>query len=310
MKNKLPSLVITSAHGSKVSRLTDSTSNKTKSTSDSSTTSESSSKSGVTKSIIGSISSSKSGEAESPIGNVSTSKSGSNKMDNPVGGHPKGSIVQAALGIKSSIEHTTHDAVVSLSEVVSKKKKGQHLKRGLFTQIIAAAKENHDVAEDVTILETTIRQQLKHKSNKGQPGLASPMKSIEPYIVSIIIQLANMRVPILSSQGLSLCNSIIEGTQFQNDAVAYKKLYCWTTTEKLGQSYCRGFLRRNTRLLRAKKAVKNETKCSERCTYESMKEMYTEVYSHLADSHLAVKHPGPVWRNADEEIVDENQALG
>ncbi len=35
-----------------------------------------------------------------------------------------------------------------------------------------------------------------------------------------------------------------------------------------------------------------------------------EVYSHLAESGLAVKHPEPVWRNLDGEIVDENQALG
>ena len=153
----MPSLVITSAHGSKVSKLTDSTSNETESISDSSsTTSESSSKSGVTKRIIGSVNSSKSGDAESLIGRVSTSKSGSNKIDNPLGGRPKGSTVQAALDLKSSIEHATRDAVVSLSEVASKKKKGQRLKKGLLTQIIAAANEKHNVVEDVTILETTI----------------------------------------------------------------------------------------------------------------------------------------------------------
>ncbi len=230
----MPSLVITSAHGSKVSKLTDSTSNETKSISESSTASESSSKSGVTKSIIGSVSSSKSGDAECLIGSVSTSKRGSNKMDNPLGWRPKGSTVHAALDLKCSIELATHDAVVSLSKEASKKKKGQCLEKGLLTQIIAAAKEKHNVVEDVTILKTTIWQRLKHKSNKGQPGLVSPMKIIEPYIVSIIIQLANMHVPISSSQRLSNCNSIIKGTQFQNDAVAYKKLYCWTITKKLG----------------------------------------------------------------------------
>ena len=134
------------------------------------------------------------------------------------------------------------------------------------------------------------------------------MKGIEPYIVSIIIQLANMRVPISSSQGLSLCNSIIEGTKFQSDVVAYKKLYCRNATEKLGLSYWKGFLKRNKQLIRAKKAVKFETKCSEWCTYKNMKEMYTEVYSHLTESGLAVKHAESVWRDADGEIVDERQA--
>jgi hypothetical protein len=136
------------------------------------------------------------------------------------------------------------------------------------------------------------------------------MEDIKPYIVSIIIQLANMCVPISSSQGLSLCNSIIEGTKFQSDVVAHKKLYCQTATEKLGLSYWKGFLKRNKQLFRAKKAVKFETKCSEWCTYKNMKEMYAEVYSHLTESGLAVKYPESVWRNADGEIVDEKQAIG
>ncbi len=140
--------------------------------------------------------------------------------------------------------------------------------------------------------------------------MSSPKEIIKPYIVSIIFQLANVNAPILSSQGLELCNSIIEGTKFQRDVVAYKKLYCWTAEEKMSLSYWKGFLRRNKQLIRAKEAMKFETKRSEWCTYENMKEVYTEVYSHLAESGLAVKHPEPVWRNLDGEVVGEKQALG
>jgi hypothetical protein len=57
-------------------------------------------------------------------------------------------------------------------------------------------------------------------------------------------------------------------------------------------------------------AVKFETKCSEGCTYKNKREMYTEAFSHLAGSSLAVKHLEPVRRNSDGEIVDEKQALG
>jgi hypothetical protein len=41
-----------------------------------------------------------------------------------------------------------------------------------------------------------------------------------------------------------------------------------------------------------------------------MKEMYTEVYSHLAERGLAVKYSENVWRNAEGEIVKEEQAVG
>jgi hypothetical protein len=46
---------------------------------------------------------------------------------------------------------------------------------------------------------------------------------IEPYVVSLIIQLANMHVPITSSQGLQLCNYIIKGTKFEHAVMEYKK---------------------------------------------------------------------------------------
>jgi cyclophilin family peptidyl-prolyl cis-trans isomerase len=49
------------------------------------------------------------------------------------------------------------------------------------------------------------------------------MAKIEPYIVSAIIQLANMRVPITTSQGLQLCNSIIHGTKFQRVVAEFQK---------------------------------------------------------------------------------------
>jgi hypothetical protein len=68
------------------------------------------------------------------------------------------------------------------------------------------------------------------------------MADIEPYAVSIIIQLANMRVPISSSQGLALCNSIIEGTRFQKQVVQFKELNCRTSSPKLGPAYWRGFM--------------------------------------------------------------------
>ena len=62
-------------------------------------------------------------------------------------------------------------------------------------------------------------------------------------------------------------------------------------------------MRRNKQPIRAKEAIKFETKWSEWRTCEDMKEMYTEVYSHLAEVGLAVKRPEPVWRNLDGEIV-------
>ncbi len=51
------------------------------------------------------------------------------------------------------------------------------------------------------------------------------MQAVEPYLVSIIIQLANMPIPISTSQDLQLANSLINGTRFKDELQWFEK---WT----------------------------------------------------------------------------------
>ena len=122
-----------------------------------------------------------------------------------------------------------------------------------------------------------------------------PYDRNEQYLVSIIIQLANMWVPITSSQGLALCNSIIQGTKFQKVIKDYKMKYGQNFTDVLGPSYWRGFLKQNKELIRSKRPVRFEAKRAEWCTYINMQVMYDEIYSQLVEVGLAVRHPEPVW---------------
>jgi hypothetical protein len=116
-------------------------------------------------------------------------------------GDLKGPLFRLQLTLKETLNLQRTMQWFCLVRWCQKKKKGEHLKKGLLALIIAEAKEKYNILDDVTILETTVQQQLKHKSNSGKSGLISPMEGIKPYIVSIIIQLVNMRVPISSSQG-------------------------------------------------------------------------------------------------------------
>ncbi len=244
----MPSLVIYSAHGSKVSNLTGSTLDEAESISANINMSISNSaKSG---SICDSVSASNESISEVILGSVTK------QLDHVSVGDLRVPLFRLQMTLKKRIELATHDAVVSLSEAMSNKKKGKRLKKGTLTSIINAAKHKHNVVSDVTILESTVPQRLKHNSNNGKSGLSSPIESIKPYIVSIIIQLANMRAPISSSQGLALCNSIIEGTKFQEDVVAYKKSYCQSVNQKLGLSYWKGFFEKKQAIDQSKKGLK------------------------------------------------------
>jgi hypothetical protein len=132
------------------------------------------------------------------------------------------------------------------------------------------------------------------------------MAEIEPYIVELAIKLAEMRVPITSKQGLQLANSLIKGSAFQESVLLWKQNNCSAFrergTQELGPGYWNGFLKRNKHLIRAKKAVKFDSKRAEWCTYSNIDEMYTEIYESMVEAGIAVKHNEKVWRSANGDI--------
>jgi hypothetical protein len=80
-------------------------------------------------------------------------------------------------------------------------------------------------------------QQLKRKTLSGIKGMKSSMAGIEPCIVSLIIQLVNMRVPIAKLQGLQFCNSIINSAiNFKAALLSLEKNFRMVTKE-LGPGY-------------------------------------------------------------------------
>jgi len=66
------------------------------------------------------------------------------------------------------------------------------------------------------IQKNTVRQRLKLGSTNGHGGQTTPMSAVDPYLVELLIQLANMRTPITSTQGLVLANSLISVTKIEN----------------------------------------------------------------------------------------------
>ena len=69
-------------------------------------------------------------------------------------------------------------------------------------------------------------------------------------------------------------------------------------------------MRRNEHLIRTKKAFKFDNKRAEWCTYDNIQEMYDEIYQNLYIAGLACKHPEPLWRDENGEVVEEHKAYG
>lgn len=89
---------------------------------------------------------------------------------------------------------------------------GTRLRKGGIAATIEECSLKHDVPCNVEIRVGTVKQRLKWMSTKRIQGQSSPMEHIEPYIVSIIIQLANVHLPITVPQGF---NSIVAVTKFK-----------------------------------------------------------------------------------------------
>jgi hypothetical protein len=61
----------------------------------------------------------------------------------------------------------------------------------------------------------------------------SPMAEVEPYLVELIIKLADMRTPITTAQGLELANSIISNTSVEETIIGWKESWAKVTGQQL-----------------------------------------------------------------------------
>jgi hypothetical protein len=164
-------------------------------------------------------------------------------------GHPKGTTAAAAMSLKQRTELATKEAADWLANIYKKSKSKKHLMKDLLSEAIEAAKKKHFLPEDTTICTGTIRQRVKRNGNSGHVGQTSPMVQVEPYLVELIIKLAEIRQPITTSQALQLANSLIKGKSIQKQIIEWKTHNCraFKSAEgkiELGEGNWRSFLKR------------------------------------------------------------------
>ncbi len=146
----------------------------------------------------------------------------------PQFGRPKGSTKTRSREAKDCISLATKEAAKQYQVLMARNQKENggrsRLTRGTLTSIIATAKEMYNVEESHSICETTIRSRYRRNnlSPLVQQGTPSPMLSVEPHLVALIVQLARMRCPINVRAALQLANSLIAGTSIADEIVAWK----------------------------------------------------------------------------------------
>ena len=136
-------------------------------------------------------------------------------------GRPSGSTTSNKRDLNTLLRSATAEAATVYKSMMDKvrcnkdNKSGMsRLAKGALTRIIDNAKTKYNLLPCTTICSSTIRS--RYKRNNVNPataqGTQSPMAAAEPYLASVILQLANMRCPINANTGLHLANSMIQGT--------------------------------------------------------------------------------------------------
>ena len=175
-------------------------------------------------------------------------------------------------------------------------------------------KRRLDVPDDIVISAHTIRQRQKRggvvlAGQKGRQsgGLISPLISIEPQIVEILIQMAQIRQCLTPAEAIQLINSLIVGTQVQEDLIKFKQKFSNNVDGTVGVGYWRAFKKRNKHLIRSKKGKRYELNRANWSTYANFAQMYEQIYDEMEEAGLAVKFASPKWMDKlGNEVLKEN----
>jgi hypothetical protein len=195
---------------------------------------------------------------------------------------------------------------------------GVRMKKNELSTLIEQKKEAHELI-NVDVSCSLIRQRVRKNKSICPPhaGTESPMALVEKSIVSLMEQMAKMHQPLNISEGLSLANSLVEGTEWEKAIVDFKTKRGWNPFDEkgekkavLGQKWYKNFWKRHSHLLERKKGHKFSKDRAEWSIYHNFVQMYDEVYEAMEHAGVAQKLPEPMWVDENQEITEETNAFG
>jgi hypothetical protein len=148
------------------------------------------------------------------------------------GGRPKGYTIQAARVKAKRKEELLNDIATSWRQSCQE----MMSKRNTLDTLIEEKKDMRGILE-LIIEKSCIRQRVKRNRLlcSNHSGTTSPMAPIEEHIVASLSQMAKMRQPLNISEGLSLANSLIEGTKWEKELLSFKERKGWKHLTSDGQ---------------------------------------------------------------------------
>ena len=191
------------------------------------------------------------------------------------------------------------------------------VRRGKLQRVITTVLEESGLKVDApsfTIAKDTVRSRVKAQTDltKSSCGIAIPMATVEPLLVELFLQKAQMGQPLGIREGICFANSIIEGTVHE-EAMVYLKTRLKireSDVSTLGSKYWRKFRRRNEDILESGSGETQASARREWSTHLNFTKLYDLVYDRMEEARILEALDEPVWMNHEGEIfMSSEEAL-
>ena len=250
--------------------------------------------------------------SDSLLSNLSNVSSTITSNSNKPAGRPVGTTMLQ----KKSDEMKLIDAKNEIAQKYNKLREAaarteSRVKYGSLKKIIQTVKSNRNIKADIS--SSAIRKRVQRNSlvsHHVAGGQVSPLQKIEPIIIDIILQMARIRQCLSPSKGLKLVNSIIKGTNIQDELIKWKQKNTPNDCGTVGIGYWNKFLKRNKTKLVSRRGQKYELNRQNWTTYANFVHMYDHTISEMIECGVAIKLDTPVWMDRQGNICEEGAAFG
>ena len=238
-----------------------------------------------------------------------TSESDASKRSK--GGRPIGTTIKAKEDRVRKSFQMKNEIAERFSAVKQKSKKNRKVKSGTLKGIIEDVKNKYKL-HDIKISPSAIRQRLYRKKPicHHVAGRISPLESIEPTVISIVIQMARIRQSLSPSEGLRLINSLIKDTKIEDDLVYWKKKFSNNTSPTVGLGCWSRFMKRHKDKIVSKRGQRYELNRQKWTTYSNFVHMYNHCINKMVNAGVAVELDTPVWMDRAGNECDEANSYG
>ena len=198
---------------------------------------------------------------------------------------------------------------VMVNETAGKKAKGMRVEKGFLDRLIKEKKKEFGVVSDIS--KKTIQNRVSRGIVFAHHGAKSPLFEVEAEraLVELCIQMGKIRQPLNVTEGIEVMNNLIEGTEVQQDLIAFQK------SRKLGKEdfehgkvtkgWWVGFLKRHEHEIVTKRGEKFALNRAEWTTLPNISQMYDVIYDEFVDAKVAIPC-SPYFTDFDGNPTDDD----